>query len=304
MKETKQEEAEQNRTDREQKKQKQSELQKLEQQAADLRTEGKRIAALERLEEAINLDKKWYHFRCKAEWNLEINRPDKAAAAIDDGLKLDNSLAHLYWLVSWNANFLLRTLLNPNEALRQLIQAENILYNQIELVDVNGALYEVPKPLRWANPELLSESDIKTFLVSLRSEIQSAKYTVSLFTQIKDVERKIDSERVRTIELLGIFTAIFAFIFSGVQIFTRLQVGEALVLEAGMALLLITFFLGFHMVIKPEARTKGLIALLVFLVIILLALPFYAGFLRNTLDFERNLLPNITQQKVNSGNNN
>lgn len=304
MEEPKQDEAEQNRTEREQKKQRQSELQKLEQQAAGLRAEGKRIAALERLEEAINLDKKWYHFRCKAEWNKEINRPDKAAAAIDDGLKLDNSLAQLFWLVSWNANFLLRTRLNPNEALRQLIQAENILYNQLELVNVHGALYEVSEPLRWANPELLSASDIKTFLVSLRSEIQSANYTVSLFTQIKDVERKIDSERVRTIELLGIFTAIFAFIFSGVQIFTRLQVGEALVLEAGMALLLITFFLGFHMVIKPEARTKGLIALLVFLVIILLVLPLYAGFLRNTLDFERKLLPNITQQKINSSSNN
>ena len=87
---------------------------------------------------------------------------------------------------------------------------------------------------------------------------------------------RIDSERARTIELLGIFAAILTFIFSGVQIFTRLPLSEALVLQEGIALIMILFFLGIHLVVEPEARTKLLIVIFIVLFVLLAGLPFYA----------------------------
>jgi vacuolar-type H+-ATPase subunit I/STV1 len=101
---------------------------------------------------------------------------------------------------------------------------------------------------------------------------------------IEENRRRIDSERTRTIELLGIFTAIFAFIFSGVQVFARLPLTEALVLQVGLALIMILFFIGLHMVIEPEARTKRLIFVVVVLVLLLSSLPLYVGAIQRVLE--------------------
>jgi hypothetical protein len=96
--------------------------------------------------------------------------------------------------------------------------------------------------------------------------------------------------------LLGIFTAIFAFIFSGVQIFTRLSFSDALVLQVGMALLMIVFFMGVHFVVDPEGRTKLLVVIFSILLIMLVALPFYADLLKGGLHFRGDV--KSTEQKV------
>jgi len=113
--------------------------------------------------------------------------------------------------------------------------------------------------------------DLKVLETNIRNLIGS----VYVLSKVENVEKQPVGERIRTIELLGVFTAIMAFIFSSVQIVTKLAILEALVLVAGVALLLISFLLVLHMVIDPMARKKHLFLLLAIQVIILFGLPWY-----------------------------
>jgi len=265
--------------------QKESNTQKLtalEQEAGHLKTSGKVRAALEKLEEAIKLDKKWYHFRCKAQWKLETGDYDGAEQAINDGLEYCDP--NQFWLLYFRAEFLFRIRFKIDQAKNDLLRVERILFDESSPIEID--YLNVPNWLRWpAMVELhgTTRTNLKMALVSLRSEMESMRQSLILFNEItamkKNVElerEKVRSERVSTIELLGVFAAILAFIFSGVHILTKFSLIEALLLQAGMALSLTIFFLGIHLVIFPEARKKLLITIFVILTVVFFLLPFYA----------------------------
>jgi len=254
------------------------ELVALENEAAALKNAGKVRAALEKLEEAIKLDKRWYHFRCKAQWKFETCDYGGAEQAIDYGLGFCEP--NQFWLLWWKAEFLFRIRLKVQDATNELLRAERTLYDESSPVEID--YLNVPDPLKWpamVDLQGTERTNLKMALVSLRSEIQSMGKSLVLFNKITEMEKNIGSERVRTIELLGVFAAILAFIFSGVHILTTLPLFEALLLQAGMALLMSIFFLGVHLVIYPKARTRLLIAILVILTVLFIALPTYARFL-------------------------
>jgi len=101
----------------------------------------------------------------------------------------------------------------------------------------------------------------KAALKILESDIKHLDNTLFVLDKAKTIETQLISERIRTIELLGVFTAILAFIFSSVQIATKLAVPDALILIPGIALLLISFLLVLYMVLAPTARTNPKIAI-------------------------------------------
>lgn len=250
----------------------------LENEAGELKSAGKVRAALEKLEDAIKLDRKWYHFRCKAQWKLETGDYDGAEQAINDGL--DYCEPDQFWLLYLKAEFLFRIRLKIDQAKSELSRVERIVFDESSSIEI--AYLNVPNHLKWpAMVELqgTTRTNLKMALVSLRSEIQSMDKSLILFNKITEMEKNIGSERVRTIELLGVFAAILAFIFSGVHILTKSPLSEALLLQAGMALLLTLFFLGVHLVIFPAGRTKLLITIFVILTLLFLVLPIYARFL-------------------------
>jgi hypothetical protein len=61
---------------------------------------------------------------------------------------------------------------------------------------------------------------------------------------------------------------------------------------------MIIFFLGFHLVIEPKARTKLLVGTLTILLFILLfGLPLYSKFLRSTLGNTPSVINSAQQEK-------
>jgi hypothetical protein len=263
------------------------ELSDLEKKAGELKGAGKIRAALEKLEQAIKLDKRWYHFGCKAQWMFEKGDYDGVEQAINDGL--DYCDPNQFWLLYFKVAFLFRIRLNLDEAGRELLRVEAIVYDESSTLETD--FLNVPDCLKW--PAMIeagtTRTNLKMSLVSLRSDMESMRKVLILYNEITQMKKNMElerqevrSERVRTIELLGVFAAILAFIFSGVHILTKFPLTEALLLEAGMALLLTIFFLGVHLVIYPEARKKILITIFVLLTVIFLLLPIYARGLERT----------------------
>ena len=293
----------------------------LEKEAFQLAGQGKMLLALKKLEQVIQLDQQWYHFFYKALWLWQSNKIPDAAKIIEYGLNFENSKEFYFLYLS--AEFLFRVAIAPanvmqdsdksiaefDQALRDLDKAEHLLiHNQLQIQLTRG---QVPEHLKQLYPTFLNVADLTGQVRSLRTRIEMTRQSTILFKGIVQAENRVNvaiernreriqSERVRTIELLGIFTAIFAFIFSGVQIFTRLPLSEALVLQGGMALLMILFFLGVHLVIQPEARTKVLIAIFIILFALLLGLPFYVRLLSDIGTKQQNSLARISKQKVDS----
>jgi hypothetical protein len=189
----------------------------------------------------------------------------------------------------------------PDESVPKLDQACGSL-NQAELnlllnsEEIQAARQSIPEVLGELCRTFLNDEDLRGGVRQLRTRAEMLRQSTLMFkgliqaenrvnTAIEENRQRIDSERTRTVEILGVFTAIFAFIFSGVQLFTRLALAEALVLQAGVALIMILFFLGLHMVIEPEARTKGLMLVTVILLAVLLALPLYSVGIHQLLRF-------------------
>ena len=145
----------------------------------------------------------------------------------------------------------------------------------------------IPKVLKNARPTDLNRDDITTVMLSLRTRIEGARLAFvavkmniqtegRIKLEIEENRQTIKSERLRTIELLGVFTAILAFIFSTVMNGTKLPLAEAIVLQGGTGLMLTTFLLGVHLVTVPEKRKTFFLIMLVILIVLLLLLPLYA----------------------------
>lgn len=277
-----------------------SNLEAFEKKAFELASEQKWLFALDKLEEAIKLDKRWYHFFYKAIWLYNSGKQPEAEQVVIYGLNFDKGqefyfrylgadfLYRAAWTQAQNINEIDQSVTKMDQAIRELYNIENLLINNEINIEVSRE--NIPKKLKDLHPTFLNSVDLTYEVRGLRTRIEMMRQAVLTFKAIIEAENRvnmsikenrsrIESERTRTIELLGIFTAIFAFIFSGVQIFTRVPLPEALILQGGMALIMILFFLGVHLVIEPEGRTKLLIGIFIILLLLFLGLPFYAKFL-------------------------
>ena len=310
-------------------------FQKLEQEAFQLAAEGKFGKAVENLDIAMKLKHLWYHDFYKAVWLYNANKQQEAATLIDNAV-INYSVAEQFYFLCLRNEFRFKLAVGTatnslsgtdnavkllDSAIPEMERTQYILFSN--KVQVDNLRRDIPENLRRMYPTFLNLDDLSGHVLTLRYRIEMIRQSLILFKAMFEAENRatasieatrsrIESERVRIIELLGIFTAIFAFIFAGVQILTRVSLVEGLILQSGMALIMIIFFLGFHIVIDPEARTKLLIGTLAVLLLgLLFGLPLYAKFLRgapvtlpNTVNSEQQVRidPNIIQ-KVNKEQN-
>lgn len=105
---------------------------------------------------------------------------------------------------------------------------------------------------------------------AIKVEVEKSKKEIDKKTRL--IEDKIEKERIKSVEILGIFGAIIAFLFSTVQIGViairiDLELGDALFLTSGVALVLLGFIVALHLIII-EKRKKLLFYLFFFLVIV------------------------------------
>jgi hypothetical protein len=300
-----------------------STLEALEIKAFKLASEQKWLFALDKLEEAIKLDKHWYHFFYKAIWLYGSGKQPEATQVIMYGLNFDKAkefyfrylgadiLYRIAWTQAHNIEEIDQSITKMGQAILDLNHAEYLLLKNKK--DIESSRQIIPKELKALCSTFLNTEDLTYAVQGLRTRIENMRQTIIMFQTIIKTENRInasieanrfriDSERVRTIELLGIFTAIFAFIFSGVHIFTNLPLSEAVILQGGMALIMILFLLGVYLVTNSKARTKLLIGVFVVLLVILFLLPLYATLVQGSKETQdittSSSHPQIATQKV------
>lgn len=249
--------------------------------------EYKPTEAIEKIDLVLQSDKNSFAYSLKATILRELNKLQDALTVIDEGLG-HNLKDHI--LLKLKAELLANNFFRTKEALPCIQQA------QIYFEESNRSLKDFIKKLPGYDESeyLTNYLGTKAELRILESDIKHLDNTLFVLDRAKSLENQLIGERVRTIELLGVFTAILAFIFSSVQIVTKLAVSEALVLVIGIALLLITFLLVLHMVLDVTARNKHLIILLAILVTIIVALPWYA----KIIDFKKQTEPSSQSNSV------
>ena len=232
--------------------------QNLERDAFRFASEGKFGRALEKLDMAIKLKSLWYHIFYKVIWlysTNDTNKQNDAAKIVDDAV-INCEKEEQFFFLCLRAEFRFKLAVNIassaslkgiDNAVQQLQlafsetdRAQNLLFqNKIKVDELRK---NVPEDLRNLFPTFLNWDDMSGHLRTLHSSIEVIRHSLLLFKLMSETEKrvndeieitkaKIDLERVRTIELLGIFTAIFAFIFAGVQIFTRVSLLEGLILQ-------------------------------------------------------------------------
>jgi hypothetical protein len=291
----------------------------LEVEAFKLAAEGRMLFALEKLDEATKLEERWYHHFYRAIWLWQLNKLAEAGKVVDRGLNFEKPKQFYFRHLS--ADMLFRvtvttattiqdvesTIGNLDRALREVDAREYLLFHNSREIEVSRQT--LPKTLRDLYPTFLNSEDLTSEVRSLRTRIEMIRQSTILFKAVMETEKRvnaavernrerIDSERIRTIELLGIFTAILAFIFSGVQIFTRLPLSDALVLQVGIALIMIVFFLALHLTVEPEARRKSLVLVFALLLMLLLGLPLYARWLGNLSRSDAHKSTEVAEQKT------
>lgn len=237
--------------------------------------QSKPALAIEKLNQILDTDRNSLVYSFKARILKDIGKPDDALKTIDEGLGHDLkshvllqlkaeilAFNYLHLPADQTATFLQQALSCVNQALMYFEESNQTMK------DIMKTLPDYPDYL---NSYIGTKVDLKTLETNIRNLIGS----VYVLSRVNNVEKQLEGERIRTIELLGVFTAIMAFIFSSVQIITKIGAAEALVLLVGVALMLISFLLALHMVLDPNARRRYLYILLTIQIVVLLVLPWY-----------------------------
>ena len=274
-------------------------LKKFEDEAILLRTKGNILGALEVLDKAIVIEKRWYHLYVKASWlyYLPEKNIEEISSLIQEGLSRFPD--HLFWF------FFIRADAKRYEIARLATAGQqNIELSLSQLLDVqkdiNLAINEIrerPQIIQATlnnPPDLLSTvfyakdtyqvlksvNDLRFETVSIHQKISMMKY---VFDAEKRIENRIDkqevhmqSEKMRTIEILGFFTAIIAFIILLGNVALKTTYNEAMPILGGLSLVLILFITVASLVTSKFYRYRDILkdvrSWLAFLLIIILAL--------------------------------
>lgn len=229
----------------------------LEKDACKKYTDGDIPEAIEALNQAIENDRKWYHYFCKARWLYEKGDIVKASKAIEKGKQLYPTST--FWFYYLEVELCYR-FVQPNmftdldksnrdltNALNLLEQARYLHNTRDGYTDISESFDVVPDILESVAFFSININNVNTQLISLRGDIERLRHSLLLYKEIQRVNAstqtalsRIDSERYRTIELLGIFTAIISFvIITGTSALKMESFEVAMPILGGLALVLV-----------------------------------------------------------------
>lgn len=231
----------------------------------------------------INQDQNLYYE--KASLYIENKKFQNAIDTINTGLK-NNSKNYLLLQLKVQLVLIGSVEINANEAIKMLNESLEIFNKCMTLykedrektVGYSEGHINYYKFLFKENELKLLESNVKnliyanTAMSTSLTEINNTRQEVN--KTIQNINDTISNERKNTIELLGLFTALIAFIISSVNIFINKPLIDGVILISAIGLILSTFLLGLHMIWNTKPRTKDLWWIILIYVFILLGLPF------------------------------
>lgn len=274
-------------------------LKKFEDEAILLIQKGNILGSIEELEKAMAIEKRWYHLYVKASWlhSLPEKNIDEISSIIQEGFSRFPD--QLFWFLY------IRTDLRHFEAVRLAASSmQNLEVSLSQLLeaqkDINLAIYELqerPQIIKATldnPPELFSlvfhgkemnevlkkVNDTKLEIISVHQIISISKYVFDsenrINNRIDKQEIHMQSEKMRTIEILGFFTAIIAFIILLGNAAFKTTYNEAMPILGGLSLVLILFITVASLVTSKFYRYRDILkdvrSWLAFLLIIILAL--------------------------------
>ncbi|MBI5403075.1 MAG: hypothetical protein HY959_06715 [Ignavibacteriae bacterium] len=239
------------------------------------------IGAINILDEEIIKNKNQNLFYHKAKIYLEESKINESFEIILEGLK-HNSKAYL--LIQLRIEIVQQESLNMNtdEALKILNEAYKDVKRTFEyfkedkeenLGNSEGGI-NYTEYLFKENELKLLESNVKNLIYSNRvlQEVNNTKAIIN--NEVTSLTKRIENERKSIFELLGLFTALIAFLISGVNIAKDKPTLDGIILITAVGLILMTFLLGIHMVEFIPRRTKDLWWIILIYMFILFCLPF------------------------------
>ena len=235
----------------------------------------KYLDSLKELEILINQASNPILYIFKGRILLELGRVDDALKAVSEGL---GNAPRSHLLLRLKAEILAFKYfhLPPEAQVPKLQEAQNCVNMAMRFFETSNQeteqlLKDKPEYKDHLKGYLLQRMDLKVLSQTITSHLLS----MILMARTNELEKQLDKERARTLELLGLFTAIIAFIFSGVQFVAKYAVIDGLVLTTGLGLVLMAFLLALHMVIDTDARRWPLFVILGIFCLLLLGLPLH-----------------------------
>lgn len=236
-------------------------LQQHEKKALEQKVKGNVLGALEELDKAITIQKRWYHLFVKATWLYEpkIELLKSVADIIDEGIKrfpeeafffyfLRADLKHQTSLLIINENKSVDNALRIlRDAQKDIEYASNLLFsnpNRVKIIVETETPFLLPDV--WQNIEI---NDVRQKSAIIRDQIIASYRTISLIdytfkaenrlkSEINTQKEEMHSEKMRTIEILGFFTAIMAFIILSGNVALNTTYDQAMPLLGGLSLVI------------------------------------------------------------------
>lgn len=257
--------------------------QQLEKEAAELKSDGKNHKAIQKLEEALEIKKYWYQYFYYLMWKLEIKDYDELDETFKHVFsKWDNEIYKHIFLILEAKYYFQKAETESNQIAIRLLdkaydkikQAEDMCRENFHIQFMNRQPH-VPHYLSEPNRTFLDRPE-KPFdrIMELKNYISLERQRITLKGEMqkqkKNIELYINSEKIKFSELLGVFTAILALIFSGVSLLNRnFDVLDVLTILITLALVLTIFFWAMHTLIFNFIKWWVVIPIIILLLILL-----------------------------------
>lgn len=237
---------------------------RLEETAKQLYTEGNILGALETLDEVINIEKCWYHLYIKVCWLYDLPEKDFETMwkIVEEALL--RFPGHLFWFLYLRADLRCQAIIHLTYSGLQTLEDSLFQLSEAQK-DIESAFSELrknPKRVQTVldNPPLLLPptwhrneiEDVFRKLYDLKQKIDWVQHIVATQKTINDTETRINekiakqknemhADKMRTIEILGFFTAIMAFIILSGNAVLNATFKEAMPVLGVLSLVLILF---------------------------------------------------------------
>ncbi len=233
----------------------------LEKDACEKSSHGDLLGAIKDIDGAIAVDQRWYHYLYKALWFARLQNLDMTYATLRAGL--GHYQGKEFWFRYYYAeiiHYLASPLSTIEEVKNRIKDLDNAIiaaeraYKTLEADKLNTIekdISEIPTCFTISGDVCLNLTNLKFMTSGLLRDLKLSKsglmtadaiYATGnlVNSKIAKLEEKVESERIKTIELLGIFTAIISFvIITGTSALKMGSFEEAMPILGGLALVLL-----------------------------------------------------------------
>jgi tetratricopeptide (TPR) repeat protein len=195
--------------------------------------------ALESLNKLLKITGiKAFVYSLKVDLLMQMNRQRDALEAANEGIQYNNAPSQLYKLHAQLLASFAASRADLQIALSSIETAISLYNSDAISEDISSQFNSADTFKFWVENKTRTRDE----MTSLRADIKSLLNTLEVYEKVQQIEANINQEKVKTIELMAIFTAILALIFANVQFMQKLQSWEIVVANLSL-LIAITWLL-------------------------------------------------------------